>query len=53
MFPGFQAKAHCYAGTEIFARIGGRGPPRVLLHGYPQTHAMWHKIVAELAPSSR
>ena len=29
--------------------IGGSGPPLLLLHGYPQTHAMWHKI----APRSR
>ena len=23
---------------------GGSGPPVLLLHGYPQTHMMWHKI---------
>jgi len=26
----------------IFARVGGAGPPLLLLHGYPQTHLMWH-----------
>ena len=25
-------------------RIGGSGPPLLMLHGNPQTHAMWHKV---------
>ncbi|MEO0340228.1 MAG: alpha/beta hydrolase, partial [Bacteroidota bacterium] len=29
--------------------IGGSGPPILLLHGYPQTHVMWHKIADQLA----
>ncbi|MCS6881773.1 MAG: alpha/beta hydrolase [Oscillochloridaceae bacterium] len=29
--------------------LGGGGPPLLLLHGYPQTHAMWHKIAPSLA----
>ena len=29
--------------------IGGAGPPLLLLHGYPQTHAMWHKVAPSLA----
>ena len=33
----------------IFCRIGGEGPPLVLLHGYPQTSAMWHIVAANLA----
>ncbi len=28
---------------------GGQGPPVLLLHGHPQTHAMWHKIAPKLA----
>ncbi len=28
---------------------GGDGPPLLLLHGYPQTHVMWHKIASRLA----
>jgi haloacetate dehalogenase len=38
-------------GAEIFARIGGSGPPLLLLHGYPQTHSMWHKVAPELMRS--
>lgn len=36
-------------GIEIYARVGGRGPPLLLLHGYPQTHVCWHKVVDALA----
>jgi haloacetate dehalogenase len=34
---------------SVFARVGGSGPPLLLLHGYPQTHLMWHAAVATLA----
>ena len=34
---------------RIFARSKRRGPPLVLLHGFPQTHAMWHRIAPALA----
>lgn len=34
--------------TTIVGAIGGSGPPLLLLHGYPQTHAMWHKIASRL-----
>ncbi|MFG6401511.1 alpha/beta fold hydrolase [Microbacterium sp. P04] len=32
----------------IFALIGGNGPPVLLLHGYPQTHVMWHSVAEQL-----
>jgi pimeloyl-ACP methyl ester carboxylesterase len=32
-----------------FARVGGSGPPLLLLHGYPQTHLMWHAAAPALA----
>ncbi len=33
----------------MFARVGGSGPPLLLLHGYPQTHLMWHAAAPLLA----
>lgn len=35
--------------TDIHVTVGGNGPPLLLLHGYPQTHVMWHKIAPALA----
>ncbi|MEP7206424.1 MAG: alpha/beta hydrolase [Casimicrobiaceae bacterium] len=49
MFPGFEARRIAASGAEIACVIGGSGPPLLLLHGYPQTHAMWHKIAPRLA----
>jgi haloacetate dehalogenase len=34
--------------SEIFARMAGQGPPLLLLHGFPQTHVCWARIVPEL-----
>jgi haloacetate dehalogenase len=36
-------------GVEISALVGGSGPPLLLLHGHPQTRAMWHKVAPALA----
>lgn len=36
-------------GAVIHGVTGGNGPPLLLLHGNPQTHAMWHKIAPALA----
>ncbi|RZT84371.1 haloacetate dehalogenase [Pseudonocardia sediminis] len=33
----------------IHGVTGGEGPPVLLLHGFPQTHALWHRIGPELA----
>ena len=49
LFPGLESRNIPTAGAEIFTRLGGSGPPLLLLHGYPQTHVMWHKIAGELA----
>ncbi|MEC9367179.1 MAG: alpha/beta hydrolase [Pseudomonadota bacterium] len=49
LFPGFESKMLPGKGAELFARTGGNGPPLVLLHGYPQTHAAWHRLAPGLA----
>ena len=49
LFPGFTPRRIATSGTEINLIVGGSGPPLLLLHGYPQTHAMWHRIAPRLA----
>lgn len=49
MFDGFEARTLEGSGSEISFVTGGSGPPLLLLHGYPQTRAMWHKIAPRLA----
>jgi haloacetate dehalogenase len=49
MFEGFERKRITTSGTTINLVQGGHGPGLLLLHGYPQTHAMWHKIAPRLA----
>jgi len=49
MFEGFDGKTVSVSGAEIDLVMGGAGPPLLLLHGYPQTRAMWHKIAPRLA----
>ncbi len=49
-FDGFEATVHTVNGQRIFARSGGKadGPPLLLLHGFPQTHAIWHRVALAL-----
>jgi haloacetate dehalogenase len=49
MFPGFTSRRLDATGASIHLRCGGKGPPLLLLHGYPETHVMWHKIAPALA----
>jgi haloacetate dehalogenase len=49
MFAGFTTRRVSTDGAEIFLRTGGQGPPLLLLHGYPQTHAIWHRVATALA----
>ena len=41
-------KVHGPAGP-LHTCVGGSGPPLLLLHGHPQTHAMWHRVAPALA----
>ena len=49
MFEGFQQRVVDTGEARINLRIGGSGPPLLLLHGNPLTHVMWHKIAPRLA----
>ncbi len=49
LFPGFAARDFALGDVTIHARIGGVGPPLVLLHGYPQSNAMWRNVAPGLA----
>jgi haloacetate dehalogenase len=49
LFPGFESRRIRASGATIHVKVGGDGPPLLLLHGYPQTHAMWHKVAPALA----
>jgi haloacetate dehalogenase len=49
LYPGFAAEWIHTASGRLFARVGGKGPPLLLLHGFPQTNVMWHKIAPRLA----
>ena len=49
MFEGFAERRIATGGAEIHAVVGGDGPPLALLHGYPQTHVMWHRVAPRLA----
>ncbi len=49
MFEGFGTHDVDVGEVTIRARVGGDGPPVLLLHGYPQCHAMWHRVAPELA----
>jgi len=48
MFPGFTPRCLQVNGIHLHAMTGGAGPP-LLLHGYPQSHLIWHRVAAELA----
>lgn len=48
LFPGTHEIRYQSGDAVIFARVGGSGPPLLLIHGFPQTHAMWHHVAPVL-----
>jgi haloacetate dehalogenase len=48
-FPDFEIRDLRTAGATIHCLRKGSGPPLLLLHGYPQTHVIWHKIANRLS----
>jgi len=53
LFPGFETCDVDIGDAVIHARTSGAGPPLLLLHGFPQTHAMWHGVAQRLAARYR
>jgi haloacetate dehalogenase len=49
LFPGFRSARIEGDGATIHCRIGGEGPPLVLLHGFPQSHHTWHRVASDFA----
>jgi haloacetate dehalogenase len=51
MFDGFTERHIDIGDGSIFVRTKGEGAPLLLLHGFPETHVMWHGIAPRLAES--
>jgi haloacetate dehalogenase len=48
-FAGFESFELATTATTVHGRVGGAGPPVLLLHGIPETHLMWHRVAPALA----
>jgi haloacetate dehalogenase len=48
MFDGFETSDVTHDGVRLRVRHAGSGPPLLLLHGHPQTSAMWHRVAPSL-----
>ncbi len=54
MFPaGFEQQMIEVNGVELCVSSGGDGPPLILLHGFPQTRLIWHRVAPALAQHFR
>jgi len=49
MFDGFERRRIAVGDCDLNVTLGGAGPPLLLLHGFPQTHAIWHAVAPRLA----
>src|SRR5688572_17837086 len=53
LYPGFESRWINTPAGKLFCRVGGNGPPLLLLHGYPQTNVMWHRVAPKLSERFR
>ena len=53
MFEGFALDSIALPEATLRVRHGGEGPPVLLLHGHPRTHATWHRVAPLLARRHR
>ncbi len=55
IFPGFESRVTTVSSNDgaidIAYQIGGSGPALLMLHGFPQTKAIWHQVAPELSKS--
>ncbi|MBM7124484.1 alpha/beta fold hydrolase [Dyella flava] len=49
MFEHFSPRLIETNGVTIACHVGGHGPGLLLLHGHPQTHAIWHRVAPVLS----
>jgi haloacetate dehalogenase len=49
LLPGFTERKIRTSGATIHLEYAGEGPPVLLLHGYPESHVMWHRVAPQLA----
>jgi haloacetate dehalogenase len=49
LFSGYRSEWINTRSGRVFARVGGSGPPLLLLHGFSETHVMWHRVAPRLA----
>jgi haloacetate dehalogenase len=50
LYPGYASRWIDTSAGKLFARVGGSGPPLLLLHGHPQSNVMWHRVASVLEP---
>ncbi|MFM7024921.1 MAG: alpha/beta fold hydrolase [Limnohabitans sp.] len=53
MFSHLQVQTVERNGVRLHTRVGGQGSPLLLLHGHPQSMAMWHKVLPALLARHR
>lgn len=50
---GFEEGRHRVGNASYYVAATGAGPPLLLLHGFPETHACWHRVAPALSASHR